>query len=336
MKNKAIINLSILRNNALLIRKKIGKSFFFAVVKDDAYGHGAVEVANAIYDIVDGFSVSILEEGVALRNAGIDKDILILLACDKSELERAIIYDFTLSVESINELKEINKVCKRLNKKVKVHIQFNSGMNRCGTNSLNDVESMCKYAKNSKYILIDGVYSHLGKPENKKLTKKQVNNFLLAINVAMVYNKKVKTHISASGGVSKGLNLNMVRVGLLLYGYKPFDCDINVHPIMKIEVQVIKHIRLKPFSRALYGLKFTLRQRNLCLIRLGYGDGLFRKKVKGQFSNKCMDTSLIDCKCLSKGKFIISDLEVLAKQYKTIPYEIMVNITKRCERIYLS
>ena len=179
---------------------------------------------------------------------------------------------------------KIKKVCKRLNKKVKVHIQFNSGMNRCGTNSIDEVVHMCKYAKYSKCIYVDGIYSHFGKPENKKSLKTQVDNFLLAINATIVYNKNIKTHISASGGVIKNQHFNMVRVGLLLYGYKPFDSNLNVKPAMKIEVSVVKNITLKPFSHALYGLKRNYIKKDLILIRFGYGDGIFRKKVKGQFS----------------------------------------------------
>ncbi|MBQ0099582.1 MAG: alanine racemase, partial [Firmicutes bacterium] len=325
MRNKAIIDLRVIKNNAKTIRKMIGNSNFCAVVKDDAYGHGAVEVASSIYKIVDSYAVSILEEAVELRNVGIDKDILILTPCFFEELERAILYDLTLSVENVKQLKEIKKVCKSLNKKVKVHIQFNSGMNRCGTNSIDEIMNMCKYAKYSKCIYVDGIYSHLGKPENKRALKTQVNNFLLAINAALVYNKNIKTHISASGGVIQNQHFNMVRVGILLYGYKPFKCEINVKPAMKVEVPVIKYVTLKPFSRALYGLKRSFTKKNLALIRLGYGDGLNRKKVHGQFSKKCMDMSLIDKSLIVDNKYIIDDFQKFAKDYHTIPYEIMVN-----------
>lgn len=335
MKNLAFVNLNLIRENALTIRKNLNSGCrFCAVVKDNAYGHGAIEVASAIYNTVDCYAVSLVEEAVSLRLGGIDKDILILIPCDRLDIERAVTFGLTMSVSSLNDLAKIYSVVSNLKTKAKIHVQFNSGMNRLGISDLDELKKIFEFCKNRPLLQVEGIYSHLASPSKKRATKKQLSKFLVAINVAKGYNKNIISHISASGGTIIGLNFDMVRVGVSLYGYKPFDCNLELKKAMRVEIPVIKTFKLKPFQGALYGLKFSLFPKTLALIRYGYGDGLFRRNVKGQFSNKCMDLSLIDGKLVENGKYVINDFDIIAKKYHTISYEIMVNVAKRCEIIY--
>lgn len=335
MLNKAIVDLETIRQNALTIKKRLKNTKFCAVVKDNAYGHGLVEVASYIYKEVDFFAVAILEEAIKLRVGGIDKPILLLIPCNKKEIDIAIEHNISLAVGAFGDARSISYYALKNKIKCKVHLKFDSGMNRQGIKTIDELDKICKFISNNNYIEIEGVFSHLACPEKNKWLKRQVNRFLLAKEVVKGYNSNVISHISASGGFLRGEYFDMVRIGLLLYGYKPFPNSIDVKPAMKVIVPVIKTLNLKPFESALYGLQKNFKKRELALVRFGYGDGLFRKTMKGQFSKKCMDLSLVDKSFIRENEYVISNFEILAKKYHTISYEIMVSITKKCEFTYV-
>ena len=214
------------------IRPEDGR--LMAVVKANAYGHGLIEVANALYLIADCFAVSCVEEGMRLRLAGIDKQILVLLPCTLNELECAIENHLTLTVENINQIEKIDKVCSRLKKRAKVHIKVNTGMNRLGC-EIEDINNILQYVNKKPNIILDGVFSHLSNPKSKVSVRRAIDKFLLAINAVKVYNKRVTFHISASGGFLRGEYFDMVRIGILLYGYKPFkDSTIKVKILLEV------------------------------------------------------------------------------------------------------
>lgn len=339
MLNKAIINLNNLIYNAKQIKHTLHNSVkFCAVVKADAYGHGASVCANALYPYVDCFAVALVEEGVALRYAGIDKDILVLVCCCKNEISRALEYRLTITVQSLAQVKSVCSFAKRLKVKAKVHIKYNTGMNRQGVDDLLELEQILKYlSANEKYIELDGFYSHLSCPENKKITNVALNKFLLAKTLVKSYNKNTTCHISASGGLLCGVQEDMVRVGIMLYGYLPYKTNkIKLKHVMSVYAPVIKRVKLKPFSRCLYGLFRVKKPTDIKLVRFGYADGLERKMVKGQINNRCMDLTAIKDNLSSKnGVLIMKDAEVLAKKYKTIAYEVLTKITIRAEKIYV-
>ena len=339
MKNIALINLNVIKRNALNIKKRLPKNTkFCAVVKADAYGHGAERVASAIYGIVDCFAVALVEEGEKLRLCGIKKDILILTPVFKEEIDRAILNNFTLTVDRVEDLKKIIKCAKKLNAKVKVHFKYNTGMNRLGFDSLNELNQALSVAKKSGVIIIDGLYCHYSKPQNDKSLNKATNKFLLANKLIKGYNESAVCHASASGGFLKEKYFDMVRIGILLYGYYPFKSQlVLVKPAMKVYSYVVKQRKIGFFSNALYGNKKTILPKNLSIIRFGYADGLLRKRVSGQFNNRCMDlTAVIDKKArVSGGKVLVMEnADKLAKKYKTIPYEILTKIAIRAEKIY--
>ena len=125
MLNQAVINLRTLKRNAQNVKKQLpSKTKLCAVVKANAYGHGAEEVANALYQIADYFAVTLVEEGVALRLSGIDKPILVLIPVDRSEIERAISYSLSLAVDSDEGVKEIERVARKLRLKAHLHVKL--------------------------------------------------------------------------------------------------------------------------------------------------------------------------------------------------------------------
>ena len=189
MRNIAVIDLVQLKKNALNVKEKLSKGVkFCAVVKANAYGHGAVEVASALYNIVDSFAVAIVEEGIALRNAGIDKEILVLIPTMKKDLENAVRYNLSVTVDSFLGLKQVYKECLLQKKTVKIHIAFNVGMNRFGFDNLEELEKALAFLKDKKQIFLEGFYSHLKCPENLSDLEQSLTKFLVAKKLIKSYN----------------------------------------------------------------------------------------------------------------------------------------------------
>jgi len=336
MLNRAVIDLRKIKSNALNIKKFLPPSVkFCAVVKADAYGHGAEEVANYIYTLVDYYAVALVEEGIALRLSAIDKPILVFSKSFKLDVENALRYDLTLTITCFNDIVRLNNIAKKHNKRLSVHIKFNTGMNRCGVDSISDIKKILRYAKNSN-IDIDGLYSHYACAENDKELKRATDKFLVANNLVKSYNNNAICHISASGGFLKGQYFDMVRIGILLYGYKPFNSDkIQVKPAMKVYAKVVANRKLFRGEHLLYGTSKLYHKEDISLIRFGYADGLFRTKLHGDLANRCMDISAVRKVTSSRQIKVLDNADTLAKKYKTISYEILVCASKRAEKIYI-
>ena len=338
MLNKAYINLNILKQNVKNIKAKLNAGVkFCAVVKADAYGHGLEQVANAIYLDAHYFAVAIVQEGIRLRQSGIDKDVLVLTSPLSCDIESAVFYGLTLSVDSLDLVEKIEKECKKQSRKIKLHIKFNTGMNRLGVDSFGELESLARRISTSKYLILDGLFSHLGSPQNKKATKLAENKFLLANNLIKGYNNKAICHLSASGGFLLNIPSDMVRIGILMYGYKPFATNkVKVKHIMKIYAPVLKVRKLKKGEHCLYGNKRLSKAKTVYLVRYGYADGMPRSCIKGQFNNRCMDiTAMVGAKATKRGVLVMGNADAIAKKYNTISYEVLTKCLIRSQKIYL-
>ncbi len=339
MLNKAYINLKKLQSNAKEIKKRLNKGVkFCAVVKADAYGHGAEKIASSLYPYCDSFAVALVEEGITLRLAGIRKDILVLIPPFNQDIERAVFYNLTLSAGDVATLKRIERICEKQNRKAKIHLKFNTGMNRLGVDNLKELNALAKFTFNSKRLMLDGMFTHIGDFTNKKQLKQIQNKFLLANNLIKGYNNRAICHASASGGFLLGLKSDMVRIGILLYGYKPFESQfINVSPIMKIYAPLVKTRKVKMGENCLYGSFRLDSDQNVSLIRVGYADGFVRQNVLGQVNDRCMDiTAVKNPKTTNKGVLIMDNADELARYYNTISYEILTKTAMRAEKIYLN
>ena len=337
MLNKAVIDLQLLRENAVNIKNKLVDGVKFnAVVKADAYGHGAPVVANALYKIASSFSVATVEEGVELRLSGIDKQILVLIPPLIQDMSTAVYYDLTIAIDSVESIKQVERECERQNKKILAHVKFNSGMNRFGVDDLGVLNEIAQQISKSKWVVLDGMFSHFANPANKKMRINAQNKFLLANNLIKGYNNNATCHISASGGFLKGFQGDMVRIGILLYGYKPFNSTaISVSPIMKVYAPNIKTRVVEAGQSVLYGNAKCFTTKRINLVRYGYADGLMRKKIKGQFNNRCMDVSAIvgDQK---EWVCVMENANILAQKYNTISYEVLTKCAFRAQKIYLN
>ncbi len=340
MRNTAIINLKNLEYNAKKIKiflKELNSvnTKICAVVKADGYGLGACECANALYRHVDSFAVASVEEGVKLRYSGINKDILVLSPLSEQDFFYAFEYGLTVTVDCMKIIKKLNAYAEGINKAIRVHIKYNTGMNRFGVDDIETLKKMLDYISTSKRIILEGFYSHFACPDDDKMRKDALNKFLLAKIVVKGYNNNVICHISASGGLLSGVTLDMVRVGLLLYGFLPFKTEkIKLKKVLRFYSPVIKVRTVGKGNHVFYGNKKSRKNLRYAITRYGYADGLMRKKRGNLVANRCMDVSAVKINSKTK-KRVKFDVDWLARDYGTINYEILTKIgLNRTEKLY--
>lgn len=307
---------------------------FCAVVKSDAYGHGLVETATALIKEADCFAVSLASEVYALRVAGIDKDILLLTPVFGENASKLIRYGATLSVGTIGELKTVMKAARCENKRVKIHLAINSGMNRLGFSEIVEIEQVIKLIERSRIVSLTGAFTHFYKQEDAFTCDEQFEKFLKLSKPLRDYNKSVILHAASSGGLlqNKKYSLDMVRVGIMLYGYLPFKTDkITLKKATKVYAPFITERNIKGYP-ALYGGKIY-NENTANVIRMGYADGFMRS---GTFDiNLCMDLSITKKAQKNRKVLIFGDAEKLADKCGTISYEILVNALRRARKEYI-
>lgn len=337
MLNKAVIDLKAITDNALAVKELLpSRTKLCAVVKADGYGHGAVKIANALYGICDSFAVALPEEGIELRLGGIDKEILVLARPQGEDIARSVYYGLTLTAARAEDVLLAEREGAKQHSAVRAHIKYNTGMNRLGADTQAELLNLIRLARGSGHVKITGLYSHYAAPEAPALRAAQTERFTRAVEAARAEAGEITAHISASGGFLAGEYFDMVRIGILLYGYSPFETDkIKVRPAMKIYAPVIAERRLKAGESAMYGNFPALRETDIRIIRYGYADGLPRKRAAGQFNNRCMDvTAVISDKNGGKYYPVLTDAAALARSYGTISYEILTKAALRAEKIY--
>ena len=264
---------------------------------------------------------------------------------DYADAQRAISFALTATATNAEQIKMLAQIARNQGRTINVHIKYNTGMNRQGANSIDELKQLIQLIEKEKSVVLSGLYSHFARPNNKKSLKCALNKFLLANNLVKGYNNKAICHISASGGFLQGVELDMVRIGILLYGYTPFPTNkLNVQPVMKVYAPVLCQRHLKKGECALYGDKKTFKDTNVALVRYGYADGLPRTEIDGQFNNRCMDltaytttydTAYTKAQSCEHDFLVMENAEQLAKKYQTISYEILTKCAIRAEKIYL-
>ncbi|RPI66486.1 MAG: alanine racemase, partial [Ignavibacteriales bacterium] len=223
--SQAIIRLSHLKFNLLQVRKKIGTVKLMAVVKADAYGHGAVEVVKYYNSLgkykPDYYAVACTKEAVELREAGIKDPILVFDPFEKINAEACIKYNLIATVFNKKHI----EILKGFPKKIKVHIKTDTGMNRVGID-YHDAYDFVKYVYNRKEFILDGFYTHFAEADSrdKTFTLLQLKRFNEI--VAKLKSENIKLGLVHAANSSAMLDLadsyfDMVRCGITLYGYYP-------------------------------------------------------------------------------------------------------------------
>ncbi len=366
------INLDIFENNLKIIRKHIGDSVkLLAVVKADAYGHGAVQLAKICEENeVDHFAVACLKEGVELRNAGIKKPILVLSYIDYDDIDKIIQYDLIPTVYDFEFPNILNQHLKSINKISKVHIKLDTGMTRLGfdASSVSDTIAEIEKINNLSNIEIDGIFTHFADSDNEDLNYCQRQQEIFSFVLEKLEDKGIKIplkHTCNSAGViaCRDKHLDMVRCGIILYGYYPEvhlkDILPGIKPFLSWKAKISQVREVLYDTTVGYGrTKKVSKGTKLAAISVGYADG-YRRSLSNNFyvlingkkapvvGRVCMDQIIVDITGISDVKKG-DDVILIGKSYEneitaddmanktgTISYEILCDIAKRVERVYI-
>lgn len=347
----ALVNLKNLEENALYIYSKAQKPMM-AIVKANAYGHGSIRVAQALeaLPMIQMFGVATLGEGIELRLQGITKDILVLGA---TRIEDAIIasrYNISISVFSIDFAKEIEKI--ELKKPLKLHIKLDTGMNRIGLKGKEEFECVLNLLSQHDLLKVEGVFTHYGAADELNHTYDE--QFKIFKEIVEGYNFKYIHAANTAGALYHHEDFtNMVRAGIALYGIEPNGNEITpLKQVMSLKTRVVMVKELKKGERVGYG--FTYRAKQDCFIAtvpIGYADGIIRKNqnrfvsINDHFyqivGRVCMDQMMIK---VDNNVKVGDEVEIfgdqislnqMAKELDTIPYEILVLLSLRVQRVYI-
>tara|TARA_B100000965_G_scaffold40056_1_gene29479 strand:- start:4134 stop:5333 length:1200 start_codon:yes stop_codon:yes gene_type:complete len=287
-----------IENNSRVLKNFIGEDcLLMAVVKADGYGHGAETVAKAaLSGGADCLGVATLEEGIQLRHAGLNCQILILgNLINSEELDSSFRWDLIPTISGIREAIICNNIAEKNHKQFVIHLKVDTGMTRlgCDCNEVKELVSKIDYLEN---ISLKGIYSHLaisdsdqGQNTRKNFTQIQLNRFKKVLNDLGHRNISMCRHLANSAGTLSDMRLHfdMVRVGLSLYGYFPsndFQSDLNLTPALKVKARVTLIRDVEEGIGVGYGHFFkTQRKSKLAIVAIGYADGVSRS-LSGKIS----------------------------------------------------
>lgn len=361
----AEINLDNIGNNLKEIKNSLKDNMkVCCVVKANAYGCGSVEVSKYLKDKnVDFLAVARIDEALELRNNNIDLPILCLGYTDISIIKEAIDKDISITVYNLEYAKKVDKIGKELNKIAKVHIKIDTGMSRIGflaTEAIEPIEEINKL----KNIYIEGIFTHFAKAdeEDKTTTLIQLNRYKRVIEGLDSLNISIPIKHVANSAATIDLDedlFNMVRIGIILYGYYPSDevnKTLNLKPCLKLKSAVTNVKILDENVGISYGHIYKTREKcKIITISIGYADGFNRTQhnpkvaIKGQVlevvGRVCMDQCMVkaplhmDIKIGDEVIIMDNDIEELsaevnAKRNDTINYEVLCMINRRVVRVY--
>jgi len=357
------VNLEYLAQNVKLIKSLIKPEVkLLAVVKADAYGHGAVMVApTMLASGVDMLGVASIDEGLNLRDSNISCDIIVLGAVPVWSFESAVENDITISIFSEEHIQAAKQSYERTGKKIKAHIKIDTGMNRIGVGA-DEAIGFIKSVQKADFIDLKGVFSHLACAENEVETQKQFKKWNEII--AQIDKKDLMLHIlNTAGIISYDFPSDMVRAGIGLYGLMPDLCEekekrekgkeLILKQIISLKGRITRIHTMATGEGISYGHTFVAdKDIKVATVPIGYADGVPRalsnkiygiingKKVK-QIGNITMDQMMFDITDIDtqEGDVITLLGEELpidewAKIVSTINYELTCRLKVRLPRVY--
>jgi alanine racemase len=349
-----------LRHNFKLLRSLIPTATkLMAVVKANAYGHGLAPTARELQRIgVDWFGVANVAEGRTLREAAVKLPILLLSATLPEEMEAALRHDLTLTISSIGEARALDRVCGRRRRSAEVHFKIDTGMGRLGAWHTEAAAELAKISRLSR-VRVTGICTHFSSADDDAaLTRAQWK----LIEPFFAAHPELIRHAANSPAVTRryGFHGDLVRAGLALYGVAPNPADqrLGFRPVLtwKSRVSLVREVAAG--RTVSYGATYRLpaRQRH-AVVALGYGDGYFRLHsqrghllvrgvrcpIRGRVT---MDQLILDvtrvpgCRVgdevVALGAQHRAEVTAweLAREAKTIPWEILTNVGARVPRVY--
>jgi len=363
------------RHNLRIIRSVVGPAVkIMAVIKADAYGHGALSLAPAALEAgADALGVAVLEEGIELRESGITTPILILTGIFPDEIEDFLKHDLSTTLSRPDLAAELSRQAARAGKTAGVHLKVDTGMGRLGLQP-EGFPGLVEQLAKDKHLRIEGISTQFSTADEDDpgFTQKQLACFVRVLDELKAKRIEVPLiHAANSAATLKfpESHFDMVRPGIILYGALPspgmktMAGDLShegdgFRPVMHWKTRVLQVSALPAGAALSYGRRFvTTRDSLIAALPIGYADGLHRGLsnkmsvlVHGQRARQvgriCMDLTLIDVTGIpgvregdevvlfGKQGDALLPVDEMAAHADTLPYEILCHVGKRVPRLY--
>lgn len=365
----ADIDLDAIRQNIInLMKNKPASVKTLAVVKANAYGHGDVAVARAVEDLADHYAVATLPEAVNLRKNNITKPILILGYVFPEEYDQLVENDITAVCFDLETARELSKAAKRLGKTALCHVKCDTGMRRIGLLPTEDAVQVVKEIIKLEALNVTGIFTHFAKADyaDKTTADAQLKDFNTFVQMCEAEGVEFETVHAANSAATMDMDyaaLDMVRLGIAMYGLEPSDeivnKEIKLKQAISLKAKVVMVKTVDPGIGISYGHTFvTDRDTRVATVSIGYGDGYPRRlSNKGEvlicgkrapiIGRICMDQFMIDVTDIPEavrgsevtltgqdGDEFISVEEICAVAEGGFNYEFVCDIGKRIPRRY--
>ena len=359
------IDLDVIDSNIDAIREQVGVDIM-AVIKADAYGHGAVQVARLLQDKCSFFGVSSILEAMELRRAGIYNPILILGQTPIRAFPTLVQAEIRPTIFHYEAAVALSNAAQLLGKDVAFHLAVDTGMSRIGFQATEEDADICAEIARLPGLICEGIFSHYATADCADLSKSRAQAELFDNFCQMLKDRGVEIpirHMDNSAGLMNFPNhYEMVRSGIVTYGMYPSDeVDpglLNIRPALQW-LSRVTHVKTLPAGREIsYGGTYvTTRETIVATIPVGYADG-YRRCLSGNFyvlirgrkapilGRVCMDQMMVDVtdipdvalndRVVLVGKSGDEEItmEQLAAAMDTINYEVVCGISRRVPRVY--
>lgn len=369
---RAVIDLDAIKHNMDAMHQSVKEDTqIIAVIKTDAYGHGATPIAEELetLDYVWGYAVAMIEEGQNLRSAGMKKPILCLGVTFDAQIPAAIEDEICMTVASYERAKRISEIASEMGKTAVLHVKIDTGMSRIGFSVSEESVDEIKKISKLPNVVLEGMYTHFSKADeqDKTATTRQRDAYekmkirLEEEGITFPY-----YHCSNSAGIIDipEANMDLVRAGIAIYGIYPSDevgrARVELHPAMELKAQVTFVKWIEEGTPVSYGGTFVAPKRmKVATVPAGYGDGyprslsgkgyvLIHGKKAPILGRVCMDQFMVDVTEIENVEFgtpvtllgkdgdqciSVDELAALADRFN---YEFICDINKRVPREYVS
>lgn len=365
----AEINLVSLRHNVKVLREALPAGCrIMAVVKANAYGHGAAVISGDLNRIgIDAFAVATIDEAIHLRQKGIKGEILILGYTPAARAAQLSRYHLMQAVVDLEHARELN----RWGKPLRVHIKVDTGMNRLGENYRHVAEISAIF--DCENLKVAGIFTHLCVADNREepdaaFTNRQIQNFYTLLEELKAEQIPIPPiHIQSSYGVLNypELQCGYARIGIALYGVlstdaAPTKCYLDLKPVLALKSKVVLVRTIAAGESVGYGREFAAqKETRIAVISIGYADGVPRSLAPGKsqvliqgrrapiIGRICMDQLMADvsgCPGIKRGDIVTligrdGGEEITAEQAAanagTITNELLSRLSERLARVFL-
>lgn len=366
-RTQARIDLDAVEYNCSNVRAKLPDDCkLLGVIKADAYGHGAVELAHLLDEKCDFFGVACIEEAVELKKAGVKAPVLILGYVDPNVYDLVVKYDVRIPIFSMESAVALSNEAVRQGKTVPFHFCIDTGMSRIGFQVNEQSADVCKEITLLPNIEAEGLFSHFATADEADLTKAKAQRERYKAFVKMLEDRGVNIpikHLNNSAGIMNfDEYFDMCRMGIILYGLYPSEevdkSLLDIKPVMSWLTHITHIKTLEPGREISYGGTYkTTEPRVIATIPVGYADGYprclsnkGRVIINGQYANivgrVCMDQFMVDVTDVkgvdlnstvtlvgSDGDACLS-MEEVSNSAHSFNYELPCRVARRVPRVY--